>query len=131
MKTLFSGFCFLLIGLLSYSQGIIHNDTVISKTIRIGETFDLQFEHLPGAGYLWEFSGGCDSTEVSIKQINKQPEEGNQPIVGKYVYTNRYIGLKKGTYRVEYAYGRPWLQEHLYHCILEIFVKKTGCSNRK
>lgn len=131
IKTTITAFCFLMIGMSAYSQGIIRSDTAISKVIRVGESFDLQFEQLPGAGYIWELSIGCDSGEVSISQVNNQLIEGNQPKGGKYIATNRYTGLKKGTFLFEYTYGRPWLQEQIYHCNLKIIVKKTGCSLKK
>jgi predicted secreted protein len=123
MKTVISCIALWLLSTTALAQGYIQSDTTISKTIKLNESFQLQFVHLPGAGYGWDLMKNCDSTVISIQLVKNEVMEGNGPVGGHYVSTYKYTGLAKGTYLLEYFYRRPWLPEYLYKCSLTIIVE--------
>lgn len=123
MKTVISGIVLVFLSTAVLAQGYIQSDTTISRTIKLNESFQLQFVHLPGAGYGWDLMKKCDSTVISIKLVSNVVMEGNGPIGGHYISTYKYTGLVKGTYLLEYFYRRPWLKEYQYKCSLTIAVE--------
>ncbi|KAF0201340.1 MAG: hypothetical protein FD170_2799 [Bacteroidetes bacterium] len=123
MKNVITIFSFLLISSIGLSQHLIQSDTTISKTISVLESFELVFEFSPGTGYVWYLPNDFDSTQVAIQLKNIVLKEGHGPKGGKYIYTYEYTGLTTGTFLLEYAFGRPWLQEKLEICKLVIIVE--------
>jgi len=123
MKTVISGVVLLLLSTTALAQGYIQSDTTIIKTLKLNESFQLQFVNLPGAGYSWDLMKKCDSTLISIRLVSNAVMAGNGPVGGHYVSTYRYTGLAKGTYLLEYFYRRPWLSEYMFKCTLNIVVK--------
>ena len=121
MKKIVIAISFLLLSEFTIAQ--IQSDTTINKTIRLNESFELQFVHLPGAGYSWDLMKKCDSNIISIQLICNEVMAGNGPVGGHYISTYKYTGLHKGTYLLEYFYRRPWLKEYLYKCSLTINVE--------
>lgn len=122
MKTSILYVSFLLYGLFSFGQNVIKSDTVISKTVRVNESFELQFLDWPGTGSGWNLTERSDTTNVSVRLLKQVLAEGYGPLGGKYITFYRYTGLNKGVFKLEYHYGRPWLKEKLYECMLEITV---------
>lgn len=123
MKTPLLIFTLLLIICFCDAQEVIRSDTSILKTIGVNESFELRFEDLPGAGYMWRLSENSDTTWVKIELVKKELMEGYQPIGGKYISIYAYTGLSTGTFMLEYYYGRPWLKEKLYKCTLKIIAE--------
>jgi predicted secreted protein len=123
MKKVIPCIALFLLGSMVMGQRHIHSDTIITRTIKLNESFQLQFVHLPGAGYGWDLMKKCDSTFISIQLISDEVLAGNGPVGGHYVSTYKYTGLVKGTYLLEYFYRRPWLKEYLYKCSLTIVVE--------
>ena len=123
MKTITLIILFSLINLLTFSQNIIHSDTVIRKTINVNETFELKFLDWPGTGYSWYMPVKCDSTKVSIQLSKEEVMAGNFPKGGKQISTYSYSGLTKGTYLLKYYYGRSWLKEKIKTCAVNLTIK--------
>ena len=121
MKKIVVAILFLLLSVFTMAQ--IQSDTTLRKTIKLNESFELQFVHLPGAGYSWDLMKKCDSTVIFIQSVKNEVMAGNGPVGGHYICTYKYTGLAKGTYLLEYFYRRPWLSEYLYKCSLKIIVK--------
>ena len=105
------------------SQQYIDSDTLIRKTVRMGKSFELRFDHCPGAGYTWQLQPGYDTTAIAITFISSEVREGNHPTGGHYILTNRYTALKKGSYTLVYRYCRPWEKEYAYECTIRLKVK--------
>ncbi len=122
MKILILGLSLLLVNLVTISQTIIRSDTVIKKTVRVNESFELQFLDSPGSGYCW-YLEKCDSLNIVISLLRSDLLEGDGPKGGRYISTYEYTGQCIGNYLLEYTYGRPWLKEKLYRCSLEIDIK--------
>jgi predicted secreted protein len=122
MKTLLSSISLLLISLFSLCQNIIHSDTSITKTIKVNDTFDLQFVDWPSPGLGWKLYSEYDSTIISIKEVSSKLMEGNFLIGGKYINTIQFKGNKYGEISLEYFYGRPWLKEKLHRCQIKIII---------
>jgi predicted secreted protein len=123
MKTTLLLFTFLLSAYLCHSQDAIYTDTVIVKNTKVNESFELSFEDLPGAGYVWRLPENADTTEVKITPVNKELLEDYQSIGGKYTSTYAYTAKSTGTFILAYYYGRPWLKEKLKKCILKIIAE--------
>lgn len=123
MKTTISSLTFILIGTICLCQNPIQNDTTITKTIHLGESFELCFENSPGSGYIWYLPSDYDSTQVKIQLQKEELKEGHGPKGGKYISTYKYTGLTSGTFLLEYSVDRPWLEEKLKRCHLKIVVK--------
>lgn len=122
MKTVVLCIFGLLFCLFLFGQGIIQSDTAITKTIRVNQSFKLQFLNSPGTGYTWHLPDGYDTTGVSIQLLKQELAEGNKPIGGNYIAFYKYTGLTQGNFLIEYVYSRPWLKEKLYKCILKVTV---------
>ncbi len=105
----------------SPGQGIIRHDTVIKKVIAVNDTFSLDFLYWPSPGICWALYSEYDTTQLSIRETFVRLLEGKQ-FGGKYVATWRYIGLKPGEVTLEYYWGRPWLKEKEYQCLIEVFI---------
>ena len=123
MKTIISIIWFSLISILTLSQNIIHLDTVINKTINLNESFELKFLDWPSTGCNWYLPVKCDSTKVIIQLSKKEVMAGNFPEGGKWISTYTYSGLTKGTYLLEYYYGRSWLKEKINRCTVNLIIK--------
>ena len=108
--------------LLSFGQTPIQSDTVIEKEINVGECFDLQFLDSPGSGYGWTLTSQYDTTTLSIRLISSRLLVGDGPKGGQYIRTYTFKGLNNGTVNLKYAYGRPWLEEQLYHCCITVRI---------
>jgi len=122
LKAIIVSISVLLFGLISFGQNIINSDTTLSRTIRVNDSFELQYLDWPGTGYSWYLTANSDTSSVSIVLIKQALAEGYGPKGGKYISFYKYTGLKKGLFVLEYRYGRPWLKEKLYKCILKISV---------
>ncbi|MCX6280919.1 MAG: protease inhibitor I42 family protein [Bacteroidetes bacterium] len=123
MKNVISGIALLLLSTTALAQGYIQSDTTINKTIKLKESFELQFVHCPGCGYSWGLMKKCDSTVISIQLVSDEVMAGNGPVGGHYISTYKYTGLATGSYLLEYFYRRPWLKEYLFKCSLTIIVE--------
>ena len=123
MKTIISILCLFLINLLTSGQNIIHFDTTVNKTINANESFELKFLDWPGTGYSWYLPEICDSSKIIIKLLKKEVMTGYGAIGGKWVSTYTYCGLVKGTYQLEYYYGRSWIKEKINKCTLNLKIK--------
>ena len=123
MKTTISSLLFIFISTFCVSQNFIHTDTTITRTISLGESFELSFEDSPGTGCAWYLPENFDSTLVSIQFQKQELMEGYLPIGGKYITTYNYTGHTHGTFLLEYSYGRPWLKAILKRCNLKIIVE--------
>jgi predicted secreted protein len=122
MKTLILSLSIFFVSLLTMSQNIIRSDTIIEKAIHINESFDLQFLESPGAGYCWSLEKS-DTSNILIRFLRKDLLEGDKPRGGRYISTYKFIGQNNGNYLLTYTYGRPWLNEKLYRCVLKIDIK--------
>jgi len=118
-RTIFS-LALLLLSLFAFSQNVIQADTSITKTIKVYESFDLQF--LDWDGYMWYPPDSCDSAIISIRSLGSKLLDPRYPVGGKRITTYEFVGLTKGTYALEYNYGRPWLKEKMFQCILKITI---------
>jgi len=107
----------------TFSQNIIHSDTVISKTINVNESFELNFLDSPGSGYIWYLPIKCDSTKFNVRLTKTEVMPGDFPKGGRWIYTYTYSGLIKGTYLLEYYYGRSWLKEKINTCTINLTIK--------
>ncbi|MDA3942916.1 MAG: protease inhibitor I42 family protein, partial [Bacteroidetes bacterium] len=123
MKNLISFLSLLLISSFCLCQNVIRTDTTIFQTISVNESFELRFENWPGTGYGWFLPENHDSTQVTIHLRKEELMEGYGAKGGKYISTYEYTGLTRGTFLLEYSYGRPWLKEKLRKCNLKIIVK--------
>jgi predicted secreted protein len=122
MKAIAFLFACLVLTIFSFGQGIIQSDTSISRTIRVNESFELQFLDWPGTGSGWNLTEKSDTTSVSIRLLKQVLAQGYKPIGGKYISVYNYTGLMRGNFLIEYVYGRPWLKEKLFKCILKVTV---------
>jgi len=102
------------------SQRYIDSDTLITKSIRVGKSFELKFDHCPGAGYSWQLQPGYDTTAVAIQFVSSEVKEGNHPVGGHYILTDRLTVLKKDTVTLVYRYCRPWEKEYVFECRVRI-----------
>jgi predicted secreted protein len=123
MKTTIFSVTFILLSTFCLSQNPIQKDTTLTKTINVGESFELRFEDSPGTAYVWYLNENYDSTQVTIQQQKEELIEGYKPKGGKYITSYVYTGLTSGTFFLEYYFGRPWLKEKLKRCKLKIIVK--------
>ena len=123
MKTIISIIWLCLISILAFSQNIIHFDTVINKALNVNETFELKFLNSPGSGYIWYLPIKCDSTKIKIQLSKKEVMAGNFPKGGNWISTYTYSGLIKGTYQLEYYYGKSWLKEKINTCTVNLIIK--------
>lgn len=105
-----------------HGQQAINSDTIITKNTRVNDSFELGFEDLPGAGYMWQLYENADTMQVKIKPVKTELMKGYQPIGGKYITTYSYTPLSTGTFLLEYNYGRPWLKEKAKKCVLKIIA---------
>jgi hypothetical protein len=112
-----------LINHFTFSQDIIYSDTVIRKTINVNESFELNFLDSPGSGYIWYLPIKCDSTIVNVRLTKTEVMPGDFPKGGRWIYTYTYSGLIKGTFLLEYYYGRSWLKEKINSCIINLTIK--------
>jgi hypothetical protein len=113
-------FSLLLISVMTMSQNVIKAD--ISITMKVNESFELQFLDSPGAGYLWSHADQQDSTKIVISFIKNELMEGDKPKGCRYISTNKYTGLMPGDYFIDYIYGRRWMHELVYTCRLKIKI---------
>jgi predicted secreted protein len=104
------------------SQNAIQSDTIIKKSIQVNESFELLFLESPGAGYCWSLEKS-DSSNILIRFLRKDLLKGDQPKGGRYISTYKFVGQNIGNYLLTYTYGRPWLNEKLYRCVLKIDIK--------
>ena len=123
MKNLISFISFLFISSFCLCQNVIRTDTTIIQTVSVKDSFELKFENWPGTGYGWYLPENYDSTQVTIQLSKEELMEGYGAIGGKYISTYEFTGLTRGTFLLEYFYGRPWLKEKLRKCNLKIIVK--------
>jgi hypothetical protein len=65
----------------------------------------------------------CDSTKIKIQLSNSEVITGNFSKGGKCINTYIYSGLTKGTYLLEYYYGRVWLKEIISRCKVNLTIK--------
>ncbi|MBK9356442.1 MAG: hypothetical protein IPN08_03470 [Bacteroidales bacterium] len=122
MKKNLTMLALLLSGFLSHGQQAVCSDTTIIKNIGVNESFELGFEDLPSAGYIWLPAENSGSDQVQITPVKKVLVDGYQPRGGKYITTYRYTPLSCGTFLFEYFYGRPWLNEKAKKCVLKIIA---------
>jgi hypothetical protein len=122
VKTILLSSVLLIICSTSFCQDIIQSDTDITKSIRVNDTIDLQFLDWPSPGIGWRLYSEYDTTIISINVISSKLMEGNFQFGGKYIKTVQYIGKKTGEVRLEYFWGRPWLQEKLNYCRIAIII---------
>jgi predicted secreted protein len=108
---------------LVFSQNPIKSDTSINKTIKVHETFDLQFVDWPSPGLCWQLYSSFDSTILSITMVSDEVMKNNFPKGGKWIKTLRFQGNQPGDVKLEYFYGRLWLDEKLNKCELNIHIK--------
>lgn len=120
MKIQIAVFLLLLAGSGVFSQHVISTDEEIDRTIRVRDTFDLEFLH--GDGYGWWSERNYDTTLVSVRFISSRLMEGHLPIGGQQIHTLRFEGLKPCSVRIEFFWGRPWLKEKLHTFVLNIRV---------
>ena len=105
----------------TFSQNIIKEDTEINETIRVNDTIDLEFLH--GDGFAWWSDTNYDSTLISVKFKSSRLMEGNLPKDGKQIHTIQFKGKKPGKVNLEFYWGRPWLKEKLYTCLIAIQIQ--------
>lgn len=122
MKTLILSLSICLFSVVAMSQNAIQSDTIIKKAIQVNESFELLFLESPGAGYCWSLEKS-DSSNILIRFLRKDLLKGDLPIGGRYVSTYKFTGKNIGNYKLTYTYGRPWLNEKLYRCVLKIEIK--------
>ena len=123
MKTILLIILLSLIYPFTFSQNIIQSDTVFSKTINVNESFELKFLNSPGSGYIWYSPTKCDSTKVNVRLTKSEVMHGDLPKGGRWIYTYTYSGLSKGTFLLEYYYGRSWLKEKINSCVINLTIK--------
>ena len=104
-------------------QKYISSDTVINQKIKAGESFELKFVNLPGAGYIWKADSSYNKSIIKIEEVSSVVMEGNGPKGGRYIATIKFTGIKPGNTIIEYFYGRPWLSEWLHRCQIKIQVE--------
>jgi predicted secreted protein len=107
----------------TFSQNQIKSDTSINKTINVKETFDLQFVDWPSPGLCWQLYSNFDSTILTITKVSYEVMKNNFPKGGKWIKTLRFQGNQPGDVKLEYYYGRLWLNEKLHKCELNIHIK--------
>jgi predicted secreted protein len=123
MKSILFVLFLLLLTLHSMGQKYISSDTSITQKIKAGNSFELKFVNLPGAGYGWYADSTYDKSIISVKEGASELMEGNGPDGGHYIITIEFIGKKPGNTIIEYFYKRPWLSEWLYKCQIKIEVE--------
>lgn len=124
MKILIPLFVILLASCAVYSQHVISSDEDINRTLSVKDTFDLEFLH--SCGYCWWSDRAYDTTLVSVRFISSRLIEGQLPKGGDQIHTIRFEGLKSGSVRIEFFWGRPWLKEKLHTCAVNVRVLPSG-----
>ena len=104
-------------------QKYISSDTSITQKIKSGNSFELKFVNLPGAGYIWKADSSYDKSIIAIREVSSVVMEGNAAAGGHFINTIEFIGKKPGNTIIDYFYGRPWLKEWLYKCQIKIQVE--------
>ncbi|MEI6433467.1 MAG: hypothetical protein WCP32_01385 [Bacteroidota bacterium] len=108
--------------LFTFSQNIIPSDTVISKMVNVNESFELNFLNSPGSGYFWYLPIKYDSTKVNVRLTKSEVMHGDFPKGGRWIYTYTFSGLSKGTFLLEYYYGRSLLNEKINTCVVNLTI---------
>ncbi len=120
MKILIPLFVLLFATCAVFGQHVISTDEDIDRTVSVKDTFDLEFKH--GDGYTWWSETTYDSTVVSVRFKSSRLMEGNLPIGGAQIHTLQFTGLKPGSTKIEFFWGRPWLKEKLHTCVVAVRV---------
>ncbi len=103
---------FLFLAILSSSvlleaDDVAYNANSPSQSLKVGDTFTIKLDALPGAGYGWQpsTSGRPNMKYISVNTLPMQ----TAGVGGKQTMVLRFLATATGEATISLAYGRPWL----------------------
>jgi predicted secreted protein len=88
------------------AETVVYSPSAKQQKVRVGDTFVVRLEALPGAGYVWQVKPGGHS---NLKLRDTETERGRTGIGGKQRMVFSFEATAKGWATLTMVYGRPWL----------------------